>query len=810
MRGSSTQSDHTSRYDDQQEGAPAALVASIPLPAEVNSFIGREALLSEATHLLGTARLITLIGTGGVGKTRLLERLAADLTAIGKFKHGVVIVRLTDLKEADDRLESTIAVALGIMDNSSVPGLARLIEYFRHRQVLLMLDNCEHLVGDAPGTGQVPQLLTTLLKAAPGLQVVTTSRVRLSVQGEHLLLVPPLCSGDMASCDSVADASGEHEAVRLLIDRAAEVGVEIGEQDRPLAARLCRMLSGIPLAIELAAVQLDTMTLREMVDHPALLRLLVDGPSEQRHHRTMRAAMNWSYMLLTEAEQCMWGITSVFEGSFDQGSFDLEAAQAVCRGSGVDEHQVLGLLRRLVRKSVLIAEAEYGRTRYRMLEPIRQYGIELVAEAGREDALRRAHAEYFEALAERCTREWFGPGEIEWMLRMRADMPNLRAAQEHFLASTDAEGRALDLAINACRTRFAYFAGVLNESRRMLKLGLDELPEDPSVPRVAALSLASWVARCQGNQELATPLLDEADTAARLLDLQDSFAPLLFSRGSRMFLSEPEVAKARQALVLLDAAAREFRAQGAAGDAWMAQLFHAMAQAFFGDRDSAFAETRQLLATARLAGAQWSISWALWATALAELQFGDPEQARVLAQEGLRIQREIGDKWGPTWGIWLIANVAVALEEHELGAQLFGGARMGQRLTQASVLGLLPMLRRQQQSEAQARRELGDDEFEIQLAMGDSQSWEEVLDLGLALQSKRSRDSAEELPGGLSEREFEVAGLVAKGMTNREVAQRLRISFRTVEVHVQNINRKLGVTNRVEITAWYLALPAAS
>jgi predicted ATPase/DNA-binding CsgD family transcriptional regulator len=801
MRGSSTQGDHTSRCDDRMQGTSTLAVTSTPLPAEVNSFIGRTSLINEGIRLLGTARLVTLIGTGGVGKTRLLERLAVDLTASGTYKHGVVVVRLTDLKETDDRLESTIADALGILDNSAVPGLARLIEYFRHRQMLLMLDNCEHLVGERPGSGQIPRLLNTLLKAAPALQVMTTSRVRLGVQGEHLLLVPPLCAGDMADCETVDGKNNMHEAVRLLIDRAAAVGVEISEQDQPLAARLCTLLSGIPLAIELAAVQLDTMTLREMVDHPDLLQLLVDGPSEQRHHRTMRAAMHWSYKLLTEPEQRMWALTAVFEGGFD-----LEAATAVCRDHGIDEDQVLGLLARLVRKSVLLAEAREGRTRYRMLEMIRQYGLDLVVDAGIEDEVRQVHAEYFDALAARSAREWFGPDEIDWLRRMRADLPNLRAAQEHFLSRPDMAGRALELAINATRTRFFFLAGVLNESRRMLGLGLDEHPDAPSPNQIAALSLTSWVALCQGNQLLAGPLLAQAEVSARELGCYDSFGPLLYGRGTRLLVAEPDPVRARRSLELLAEAERAFRVQGSPGDAFMALLFLAMAAAFHGDRDTAFAESARALATARSAGAQWSISWALWVCGLAELKFGDPATAGTLAQEALRIQRANGDTWGPTWSLWLIALVAVKLGECELAGQLFGGANMGQRLTQASVLGLLPFLRFQQQAEAEARRELGDDEFEIQVAVGESLSWAEVLTLAFRLRPERKADTEHELPGGLSEREFEVAGLVSKGMRNREIAQRLHISFRTVEVHIQKINRKLGVTSRVEIAAWYLAL----
>jgi len=190
--------------------------------------------------------------------------------------------------------------------------------------------------------------------------------------------------------------------------------------------------------------------------------------------------------------------------------------------------------------------------------------------------------------------------------------------------------------------------------------------------------------------------------------------------------------------------------------------------------------------------------------ALAELQFGDLERACDLAQEGLRIQREIGDTWGRAWSVWAIANIAVSLGNHGLAAQLFGSAKMGLRQTHTKVLGLLPLLRRQQQSEGEARRKLGDDEFESQVAIGDQLSWSEVVELAFQLQPQRKTVPGQERPGGLSGREFELAALVAKGKSNREIAEQLGISHRTVEEHIRNINHKLGVTNRVQIAAWYL------
>ncbi|GAB3162354.1 LuxR family transcriptional regulator [Amycolatopsis stemonae] len=797
---SSTQHDHLVREGGTPTDEYVSPASPSLLPAEMNSFIGRGSLLNDGMQLLRTARLVTLIGTGGVGKTRLLLRMARELVDAGAYKHGVVVVRLTDLKEADDRLESTIAGELGILDNSSTPGLARLVEYFRHRQMLLMLDNCEHLVGQSPGTGQVPRLLTTLLKAAPGLQVMTTSRVRLGVQGEHLLIVPPLCIGT-GDCGRDGDENGVHEAQQLLIDRAAAAGVRISEEEYPLAARLCRLLDGIPQAIELAAPLLSAMTLQEMVEHPSRLHLLADGPHEQSHHRTLHAMIDWSYDLLPAPERRVWALVSVFEGGFD-----LEAAQAICGGRGIEASEVLGLLARLVRQSLLVAQPHAGRTRYRMLETIREYGQELVAAAGEETELRRAHAEYFDELVARCAREWFGTGEIGWMRRLQVELPNLRAAQEYFLSLPASAERGRDMAIRATGTRFLVFAGKLNEARRMLAMGLDGCPDTPSPQRAAGLSMSSWIALIQGNHALAKPLLAQAEEVIRQLGTDEPFGPLLYGQGTQKLLTEPDRVKAREALELLSRAELALRTQGTPGDVFMAMLFLGMAASFLDDAERAFAEAARVLEAARLSGAQWCFSWALWNNALAEVLHGDPDEAARLAKQGLRMQQATGDTWGPTWSLWLIAVIAAARGDYKLAAQLFGGAKAGQRITEATVLGLLPFLRVQQQAEAAARRELGDAEFEIQVVLGESLPTEEIYALAAKrFPTQRTPTAEEMLPGGLSDREFEVAALVAKGLSNREIGERLHISFRTVEEHIRRINRKLGVAKRVEIAAWYLA-----
>ncbi|MDX3187748.1 LuxR C-terminal-related transcriptional regulator [Streptomyces sp. MN03-5084-2B] len=785
--------------DDRDVGHWNAPDRSVPtVPAELDSFIGRSALLERSRNLLNSdgTRLVTLTGFGGVGKTRLLLRLAHELTAGRGYRDGVVVAGLAELREGGDRLYAAIADALSIEDSASTPGLDRLRGYLQDRQLLLMLDNCEHLVGAIPGHGPIPTLLNTLLRDAPGLQVMATSRERLGVRGERLLPVPPLCVGDEDRCGCDAGDDGVHEALQLLIDRAAELGVTIRERDYSAAARLCRRLDGIPLGIELAAVPLagNAMTVRALSEHPDLLSLLDRATSGQRNHHTLQAMVSWSYTRLPEPEQRLWELASVFEGAFD-----LEAVQAICHHHGIAEADVQSLLISLVSKNVLKGEERQDRPRYRMLETIRQYG-QLVLKSGDDHRLRQAHTAYFEKLAARGSREWLGPNQIDWTLRLNEFRPDLIASQQRLLATAQAETGGLALAIHVSQTCAFIFGGRLNENLRMLDAGLAQHSGGPSMNQVAALSLAAWIALIQGNPARADPLLRHAEAAATALGIADAFGPLDTARGTWLWLVEQDPKRARKSLSSFRTAAQACRAVGAKPDEWMARLFLTMSAASLRCLDVARAESVTLLADAEAAEAPWSISWALWCRALVKLLDGAPREAAELAQKALRIQRDIGDAWGPVVGLWLIALIAARLGEYKTAAQVLGGAQARQQATQASVLERGPFLRLQRLAEAAGRHALGDDVWTKYVAEGQGLSKRKMYALAL---DALAAPEPETPPAGLSRREFEVAGLIAQAWTNKAIASHLSITPGTVGVHVTKLNHKLGTKNRAGIAAWY-------
>jgi non-specific serine/threonine protein kinase len=780
------------------------------LPGELTSLIGREKLLQEGARTFISARVLTLIGPGGVGKTRVADRLAREMTSNGDIECGRV--HLADLREGEDRLAAVIAQAFGLRENSPAPAEDLLITHLRSRKAVLLLDNCEHLVGRRPGSGPVPQLLRRLLRAAPGLRVLATSQIRLGLDGEHLLQVPPLCTGAEESSDCGA-VSTMHEALRLLIVRARAAGVEIAESDLPVANRLCRLLDGLPLAIELAASQLDVLSLHSIVEHPDLLGLLEDGARTEAHHHSLRAMLELSRKLLSGDEQRMWALMTVFEAGFD-----LEAAQAVCTSQGVGRAEVQPLLSQLVRKSLLQVGHQDGTTRYRMLCVIRQYGQELLS-ATTEDtggggastsatSVHQAHAEHFGALAKRCSASRLAPGEVEWMHRMNRELPNLRAAQQHFLSQASQRGRGLDLAIDVARTRCHIFTGQLNDSSRMLKLALRGDDETLAPSQVVARSILAWTALLQGHRDLALPLLDMAERDARELGVRDILAPLLFASGTSLLLAEPDPVRARAALAVLERAEEAFRREGNAGDTFMAMLFRAMSAAFLGDRDQARVQRDRLMAAADKAQAQWSMSWARWTSALVEFVHGSAKRSIALAQDALRLQRQIGDTWGPTWSAWLIAVATAKVGDHELAGRIFGAVDTLQRDSQTHVLNMQPFLRVDSQTRERCRHVIGADRFNQAINAGEGLSIEDGLALALTpLEKMRRSRTGENL---LTAKEFEVIRHIAQGKRYAEIGQDLDISDRTVEVHVRNAKRKLDVGSKSDLVAWYLEPSSSS
>ncbi|MCW2663865.1 MAG: putative ATPase [Mycobacterium sp.] len=378
-------------------------IAAHNLPSQLTSFIGRCLQLAEVRKLLAQDRLVTLTGAGGVGKTRLAVQVASQLA--GEYADGVWYVDLAPITDPD-LVPVVVARALGLPDQPGRSTMDTLLRFVRDRQLLVVLDNCEHLL-DA-----CAELVVALLGGAPGLTVLATSREPIGVGGEAMWRVPSL---------SVAD-----EAIELFTDRAlhARPDFAVTDDNATVVAEICRRLDGIPLAIELAAARVRALSLAEILDslHDRF-RLLTGGArSAVRRQQTLRASVDWSHALLTQPERVLFRRLAVF-----LGGIDLDAAQFVCCGTDVERYQVLDQLSLLVDKSLVVADDRRGRTRYRLLETVRQFALEKLAESGEADAVRSRHRDYYTALAALLDAP-AGSNYEQRLEQAETEIDNLRAA----------------------------------------------------------------------------------------------------------------------------------------------------------------------------------------------------------------------------------------------------------------------------------------------------------------------------------------------------------------------------------------------
>ncbi|WP_247695279.1 AAA family ATPase [Streptomyces sp. B93] len=462
------------------------------IPAGVTPFVGRREEITEVRRLLSGSRLVTLTGAGGVGKTRLAFQVAA---AVGRaFRDGVRVVELAGLRDPGLLVE-TVAATFGLRNHSARLTLDLLAEHLATKRVLLVVDNCEHLA-DVCAT-----VLDALLRAAPGLRALATSRHVLGIPGEQTCPVAPLPVPPADHATTAAELGDCHSAL-LFQQRAAAVlpGFRIDDGNAPAVGRLLYRLDGLPLALELAAARMRALTPGELLDRLDDRFALLTGGSAvvPPRQRGLRELMDWSYDLCSERERLLWARASVFAGGFD-----LEAAEEVCGAPDLPGHTVAGLVQTLVEKSVLSrvpAGEEDGRARFRMLETVREYGQERLAETGADaaDRYRRRHRDHVLALARRAQREWFGPRQIPWLTRLRRDHANLRAALDFCLTTPGETTAGLELA--SLPHHYWMGHGALAEGSHWLRRLLAAGDGDAGGPqRLAALGTYAYLAVMRGH-----------------------------------------------------------------------------------------------------------------------------------------------------------------------------------------------------------------------------------------------------------------------------------------------------------------------
>jgi predicted ATPase/DNA-binding CsgD family transcriptional regulator len=702
----------------------------------------------------------------------------------------VWLVELAALEDGE-LLTRTVAAALGLVDRSARPPVECLLDYLAGRRLLLVLDNCEHLL-DACAV-----LVDKLLAAVPGLRVLATSRQALGMEGEQILEVPPLSVPDG---DKVlpAGALGEYEAVRLFAERAAAVVPDFAVTDanRAVVAGVCRRLDGIPLAIELAAVRLRALSAEQILERlEDRFRLLTKGGrAAVSRQRTLRATIDWSFAMCSPGERALWARASVFAGGFD-----LKAAEAVCGGDGIADGDVMELVAGLADKSVLLRQEHELGARYRLLETIRQYGRERLAESGREEILRVRHRDWYQRLAEPSATERFGPDHARWVARVDREWANLRVALD-FCLTQPGQARA-GLAIAAALRDYWLVVGSVGtaEGSQWLDRALARTPEEPSRTRVEALWCYVWLAQLRGDMATGLGRLREWRTLARQLGDSAAFLHVVEFSGL-IALGEGDL---RRAFALLEQALARHRTASDVQNLWYC-LLHLAVAAFAAGRPAPYGEQTLMLAEAH--DSPWHRPYGLWIAGLDRLQRGDLARATTLLRESLRVSQRLratlDDPWRIAHCLEGLAWNAAAAGEHQRAARLFGAAGRLWQSPGTPAAGAL--VHPHGRYEAQVRQALGEAAFTTASQHGAALTTDQAIAYALAAKPAAAPPppAVPGAPAVLTRRERQVADLLAQGLSNKDIAARLVIAQRTAETHVENILNKLGFSSRTQAAVW--------
>ena len=752
---------------------PAGRRGPVSLPKPLTSFIGRERELAQAKRLLQDNYLVTLTGPGGSGKTRLCIALAAEVA--GDYPDGVYFVPLAPVRDPG-LVPSTIAQSIGLQDACDRPLMEHLVSQLRERQLLIVLDNFEHLLAGAP-------VVTRLLQETSALRILVSSRSPLRVSGEQECPVPPLAVPGEQARPTAASLAG-CESVRLFAERAAAAipGFTLTEESAPAIAQIARRLDGLPLAIELAAARVKLIppeAILPRLEHS--LHLLTGGSRDlPDRQQTLRATIAWSHDLLTEGARRLLATCSVFAGGAS-----MELVETVC-GAAVDIGlPVLDGLQELVDHSLL---RQVRGPRYTMLETIREYAAERLEAMPEAHQAHVAHAAAFLALVEADGRPHAGLARKEWLERVEVEHNNIRTALSWYRQHDPPAALRLAASMSA----FWSLRGHHTEGRQRLGELLGLVPE-PGTDRVSALNGAAWLAIDQGDYPQAAGLLAESVRLSHVLGdlVGEGIATVYLARctisSGRVAEGAPDV---ERAVALVNEA-------GDRPAIAFATFYSALVALLTGRLEAAcdlFVRCGALAAELGLtplgARARLMLGYPL-------LDLGQLSAAKAALAEGFQMSSDVGDRWFVQLGLGGFVGFAARTGRPRLALRLAGAAQAYGDVNEFSMPG--PMEEIADRWLVQTRARAGPAAGRL-LTEGRRLSPEEAVALALA----NEPDDAPP-PGPrqtLTRREAEVAALAARGLTNRDIATQLFLSVRTVEVHVDHILTKLGFRTRTQLAAW--------
>ncbi|RTL66161.1 MAG: LuxR family transcriptional regulator [Pseudonocardiaceae bacterium] len=746
---------------------PAPVVGGA-VPEFVTEFVGRRAELRELRDLLGSHRVVTVIGVGGVGKTRLAVQAAVELRR--GFADGVRVVELASLRNPALLPQAVFdGLGLGHRDQPDRSAVDALVEYVRTRHLLIVLDNCEHVLEAAA------RFVDDVLHATSRVHFLVTSREVLNLPGERITVLHPL--------------STKGPATDLFESRARDVvpGFTVDDTNRDAVQRVCERLDGLPLAIELACARLRVLSVHELADRLSdgidLLSTRVRGGPER--HRNLQAAMAWSHELCTREQQLLWARVSVFAGGFDT-----RAAEAVCADDELPAAEVLDCLYDLVGKSILQREEARGRVRFRVLETIREFGQAMLSPAESE-RLHRRHLEWCAGLVTESVRRWFSDDQFAISERLRANLANVRTALETALEWSPDTAAELVSA-----PWFLWACGLSAREHAMWLTRALETPDLVPERRAAVLGALGLVRTMQGYQEAADPIVAEA--LALHPDDPVAVAFALDAQGLGAFFCGDH---AKAEALLTESLTRYESVPGIREDLPCAVRVHlgmlccfdgrtAQAQEFFDD----------VRARCERVGERWMLSYAVFGQGLVAVTEERYADAIALARESLGLKRHFEDSVGTPLAVELLGWAEAGADSAERFAVLIGASSVLWRAFGQQLYGSAQWMARRERFAVRARSGLGNATYETAMRRGAAMGVPELLDF--ALSNGRDREPADTgVLAVLSRREREVARHLVAGRTNRQIAEALVLSHRTVEGHVEHILQKLRLDNRSQVAA---------
>jgi non-specific serine/threonine protein kinase len=796
------------------------------LPAALISFIGREREIGEVRQLLSANRLVTLTGAGGSGKTRLALQVSQAL--LGDFAHGIWLVELASLSDPAF-VAQAVATALDIQEASARPILEVLVDRLCARQVLLVMDNCEHLVSACA------ELVGLLLERCPQLKILATSREVLGLIGEATWSVPPLSlPGKQPWVNPASPAEAllhyqQSESVQLFVARACAKSqqFELDAENGAWVAEICRRLDGMPLAIELAAARVPSLAVQQIAQRlDDRFRLLTGGSrTAPPRQQTLASTLDWSYALLSASEQKVLQRFSVFAGGAT-----LEAAAAVC-----ETDNILDTLAQLIDKSLV----EHSGQRYHLLETVRQYALEKLAQSAEADETRDRHLDYFIGWAEDAEPQLYRAEQMEWLELYEVEHDNLRLALEWCLSAQGRLKAQAGLQLAAACGRFWLLHSYFSEGRKRLSTVLEkEGAQECTLARAYALFHLAEMMYLQADYPPMHAVAEEALSIFRELgdpgrvgtaNTLDSLGELAseegdYDRALAYFQEALEIYRGLNDLrgitlmhmqigwtamraggyAVTEGHLNEFLrlAQQVSDKTFLAFAYSGMGEVTLrqGQIERAISLLMRALTLFRERGDKWGTATQLGSLGWAALRQHDFEKMKSYLQESLSIRKEINDRGGIAWCLEKLAEAKVEQRQLQDAVRIFGHAE-----SLRAPIGSVIELADQPDHERillGLQAALGKQTFDSLWQEGSAMPLEQVIDLALSETPAVSPHTEKERFGGLTAREREVAAWIARGKSNREIAAAMTVGVKTVETYVTRILGKLGFTSRVQIATW--------